>query len=57
VTEPLRVDPQYVIDAQRDEITRLNDNRMYLMACVAQLTDEAARLNADREGSNRSGGG
>lgn len=40
------VDPQYIINAQAQELVRINDNRVYLIALVDQLTARLAELEA-----------
>jgi hypothetical protein len=48
VTSPT-VDPQYIINAQAAELVRVNDNRVYLIALVEQLTTRLAELEVDED--------
>lgn len=43
---PPEVAPQHVIAALSQELTRVNDNRIYLIALVEQLTQELAEVRA-----------
>lgn len=43
------VDPQHIINAQAQELARVNDNRIYLIALVDQLTAQLAQRDADDE--------
>lgn len=42
-TQPPRPDPQTFVNVQKQEIDRLNDNRIYLMALIEEIKGEASQ--------------
>jgi TolA-binding protein len=44
--QPAQPDPTYVIQAMSQELTRVNDNRMWLMSTLAQRDAQVAQLSA-----------
>jgi hypothetical protein len=44
---PPQVAPQHIITALQQELARVNDNRIYLIALVEQLTRRIAELEVN----------
>lgn len=42
------IEAQYVIAALQEELARVNENRVYLMALVKQMTDAQLASSLDR---------